>query len=222
MSATALLEPKARLEEPDARRAAFYLCLSRAFLPPPGRAARAALGGLLAEDLEELAGGLGYPCAAELRALRAALAEVPGPLALLRCYSELFLVPPAPVPLNAGLYLDGAVMGPFTAEVEARYAGAGLARSERFRDLPDHVALQLEFVAYLCACEAQAGEGPARSREFLASCVEPWLAPFVAALEQACARNAHARVYLSLARILQAALAGELRGRPAVAEAFAR
>lgn len=152
-------------------RAAFYLCLARVYLPPRESMAYDAIKRHLADDLSDLAAGLGYPAADIPRELRNAVAGIPDHLTLLQTYSSLFMAPPAPVALNAGFYLDGAVMGRATAAIEKCYLQAGLTRSESFHDLPDHIALQLEFAAYLCASEA-AGSAPAiKADDFLATAV---------------------------------------------------
>jgi TorA maturation chaperone TorD len=82
--------------------------------------------------------------------------------------------------------------------------------------LPDHVSLQLEFVAYLCASEA-AGSAPAiKADDFLATFVRYWLPPFVTALTRTCAQETPAVIYLRLARLLQVAVDDDLRDyRPA-------
>lgn len=192
-------------------RAAFYLCLARAFLPPQGPAAYDAIKLHLADDLSDLATTLNYPAADHLGNLRQEVAKVSDHLALLQAYSRLFLAPPVPVTLNAGRYLDGAVMGRATVAIEKCYRDAGLDRAGSFHDLPDHVSLQLEFVAYRCASEATGSTLAVNADDFLASFVHYWLPPFVAALENACGQNAPARVYLCLARLLQIAVSHDLR-----------
>lgn len=197
-------------------RAAFYLCLARAFLPPQDPGAYDAIKLHLADDLGELAGSLGYPARDALGELRNAVAAIPGHLALLQGYSTLFLAPPAPVTLNAGRYLDGAIMGRATVAIEKCYRDAGLDRAGSFHDLPDHVSLQLEFVAHLCASEATGSTLAVNADDFLASFVRYWLPPFVAALERAGAQKAPAGIYLCLARLLQFAVDHDLRDyRPA-------
>ncbi|MBI2294513.1 MAG: molecular chaperone TorD family protein [Betaproteobacteria bacterium] len=192
-------------------RAEFYLCLARALMPPREDAAYDAFKQHLADDLRELAAELGYPAAGALHDLRDAVARLPDHLTLLQGYSRLFLAPPAPVPLNAGLYLDGAVMGPATLALEKCYRVCDLKPGGQFHDLPDHIALQLEFVAYLCASEAAGGTPALRADDFLASFVRYWVPPFAAALERACTPEDPARIYLCLARLLQIAVDHELR-----------
>ena len=192
-------------------RAAFYLCLARAFLPPQEPAAYDAIKVHLANDLGELAGSLDYPARDALDELHNAVAAIPNHLALLQGYSQLFLAPPVPVTLNAGRYLDGAVMGRATVAIEQCYRDAGLDRAGSFHDLPDHVSLQLEFVAYLCASEA-AGDAPGiKADDFLATFVHYWLPPFTTALEETCGHDGAAlQVYLWLARVLQTAIDHDL------------
>ncbi|OGA50753.1 MAG: hypothetical protein A3G24_24650 [Betaproteobacteria bacterium RIFCSPLOWO2_12_FULL_62_13] len=74
-------------------RAAFYLCLARAFLPPQDELACDAIKSHLADDLAELAAALSYPAAPVLHELREAIAAVPDRLTLLQAYSRLFLAP---------------------------------------------------------------------------------------------------------------------------------
>lgn len=191
-------------------RAAFYLCLSRAFLPPREQADYDAIKLDLTSDLEDLAVALGYRAHEALHELGDAVARVPNHLSLLRAYSALFLAPPVAVPLNAGVYLDGALMGPATLALEDCYRQAGLTRQESFHDLADHIALQLEFTAYLCASEAAGGVLPLRADDFLASPVRHWLPAFQTALERGCAADPHAIVYFHLGRVLRAAVDHDL------------
>jgi len=194
-----------------AERADFYLCLSRAFLPP-GEESFNAMKDLLADDLEEIASDVDYPIADSLAELRTVMGRVADPLALLQAYSGLFLQPPRQVPINASLYLDGAIMGRSTDAMERIYRNHGMQKAEGFRDLPDHLALLLEFIAYLfdkAHDQADAEDARAFIREFLLS----WVPVFVRQLEKATGELGHPPVYLHLARVLRAALihdAGEI------------
>ena len=181
-------------------RAEFYLCLSRAFLPPSWQGAHQSMAEALPADLEALGEDLGYAIAVHLDSYRRAMAALDEP-ALLQCYSRLFLSPPAPARINACFYLDGAIMGGSVAELEDWYRRAGVGRSETFPDLPDHVSLQLEFAGRLFARAAEGAlpEGMS-ARAFLGRFVARWLGAFLADLERA--GEADANPYLHLARML--------------------
>lgn len=204
-------------------RAEFYLCLARAFLPPGNEADFRGLTAFLADDLGELAQHLDYPIAEALSEFRAAVSALPDSLSLRQTYAALFLTPPAPVPINAGLYLDGALMGQSVRLMEECYRRCGVERGEHFRDLPDHVAVQLEFVAYLYARAAQSSAGEAASPltagEFLALFPRRWLPTLCSKLDTATReRGIVPNPYAPLARILREAVARDAVRLP---EAFA-
>jgi TorA maturation chaperone TorD len=143
------------------------------------------------------------------------------PEALLGTYSALFLAPPVPVRINTAMYLDGAVAGGSVREMEQAYRACGVERSEDFRDLSDHLSVQLEFVAYLYAREAAAeatGQEfglPMRGGHFLHAFVDRWLPGFLADLEEAAGeRELAANPYLPLARILERAVARDAVPHP--------
>jgi len=190
-------------------KADFYLCLARAFRAPAAPAACEAFAQALPYDLAELADETGYRIGrlAHIFAAHAAASRND----LLAQYSALFLVPPVPVPLNTGLYLDRALLGRSTLALVERYREAGLAPDERFRDLPDHVTMQLEYVAVLFARSAN-GEGDwlAPAREFLAQFVLRWLVPFRQALRAAAPRIPAARAYDILAAMVAIAARREV------------
>lgn len=193
-------------------RAEFYLCLARAFLPPRAEADFHAFTALLADDLRDLARRLDYPIADQLSEFQAAASALADPLSLLRTYAALFLTPPAPVPINGGLYLDGSLMGESMRAMEDCYRRCGVERDERFRDLSDHVAVQLEFAAYLYAraAESPAGEAelPLTAGEFLGAFPCRWLPAFCGKLETATRqRGIVPNPYAPLARMLQCAVA---------------
>jgi TorA maturation chaperone TorD len=191
-------------------KAEFYVCLARAFGPMRTPQAEDAFAHALADDLAQLAAHSGYDIG-DAAARLAASAAAPGarPLA---DYSALFLVPPVPVPLNAGLYLDGGLLGRSTQAMLERYRDAGLAPDERFHDLPDHVTMQLEYLAVMFARAAEGDRASAaRAREFLARFVLAWLPAFRLALHAAAQRIPAARAYEALAAILEAAARHETR-----------
>ncbi|MDZ7663335.1 molecular chaperone TorD family protein [Thiohalophilus sp.] len=185
--------------------AEFWLCLARAFLPPTDRAFQTALREELVDDLAALAGELDYPLDEELAALRHSLAGVDGP-ELLVSYSRLFLVPGEEHPnINAGVYIDGTLHGDTVRRLTERYRAFGLARDEAFADLPDHVAVQLEFVARLYA-----GDGDGDAPGFLADFVQRWAPLLHEDLRQAESRfELAANPWLALAQVIDKVVALE-------------
>ncbi len=63
-----------------------------------------------------------------------------------------------PVPLNETSYLvPGAEeTGWVLASVERHYTSAGIESTSASGNIPDHLAVELEFIAFLCGCEADA------------------------------------------------------------------
>jgi DMSO reductase family type II enzyme chaperone len=105
----------------------------------------------------------------------------------------------------------GLVMGPATIDARRRYAEAGVAIAKDFKDLPDHIAVELEFMYYLCARQAETvgSEMEAKfaqaQREFLKEHFMKWLPDFNGAV----VRAAHVQFYRDLARATQAFIASE-------------
>ncbi|MDZ7749745.1 MAG: molecular chaperone TorD family protein [Halofilum sp. (in: g-proteobacteria)] len=189
-------------------RAEAYLCLARAFLVPREPGALAALGEALPTDLIELLGDTPEQAGRIERVQRAAT-RIPDDNALLRGYSALFLTPPYPVPLNAGLHLDRAIMGSSAQQIRALYQRYGLDRAADFRDLPDHLAVELEFVARLWAMLAGIApteHSPEQVRRDLAGFLERyvarWLPSLSRSLDTALADHSVAALYMALAEIL--------------------
>lgn len=206
-------------------RAEFYLCLARAFMPPVAAEAWPAMREHLAADLAELAAALGYDVGGALGDYRREIARVGGAAELLGLYSALFVAPPRPVQINAGMYLDGALDGGSVRAMEAAYRACGVARDESFRDLSDHVAVQLEFVAFLYAGEAErrsggAGAAPVSAGAFLDAFPRRWLPGLrrdLAAAGAAC--ELAANPYAPLAEILAAGVAQDAVAAPRDARA---
>ncbi len=76
-------------------------------------------------------------------------------------YARLFLGPfEIKAPPYGSLYLDGErkVMGDSTMEVIRFYEDAGLSGNKDCMDLPDHIAVELEFMSYLIYRETEALE----------------------------------------------------------------
>ncbi len=205
----------ARNHQELSARAEFYLCMARAFMTPRDDAMFQAMRDVLADDLGELAAQLGYDLEAVLARYRAEMQRIPDATALLQIYSGIFLSPPVPARINVGTYLDGAMNGGSVKEMEEAYQLCGVQRDEGFRDLSDHVSVQLEFVALLYATQARRFSGesaeaplPVDPGQFLQTFARRWLGGFCADLAQATAeRELEANPYLPLARMLKEAVA---------------
>lgn len=197
-------------------RAELYLGFARAFLPPANDAMFRALRDLLPGDLALVAAQAGHPIESHALAFGEALAQLPDALRLAQLYSGLFVQPPRAVPINAALYLDGAVMGRSVDRLERALAEQGMTRADAFRDTPDHLALLLEALGTLYARAAAAPDalrGENEARWFLRTFLLSWVPLFVRQLEKAAREREFSPAYLYLARALQAALihdAGEI------------
>ncbi|ABM61150.1 TorD/DmsD family molecular chaperone [Halorhodospira halophila] len=180
-------------------RAELYLCLSRAFVTPHAEGFLPALAEDLPADLEALLGA-DDPGGERIATLRRAARALPDTATLRRGYTALFLNPPYRAPLNAGLQLEGAINGAVVQAIRACYQRHGLDRAESFRDLPDHLAAQLEFVAYLWAQPTEA-ETTRQLRNFLERYVTPWLPRLIGQLKAELPHQPAAALYLALAEI---------------------
>jgi len=77
-------------------------------------------------------------------------------------YARLFVGPySVPAPPYGSVYLEDQrrVMGHSTMDVQKKYAQAGLTLSETFKDNPDHIMAELEFMYFLIFKEIQAIQG---------------------------------------------------------------
>jgi TorA maturation chaperone TorD len=136
----------------------------------------------LGADLESCAGRLAAAFAAE------------DEQELLIDYTRLFLGPlDAPAKPYGSVWLEGrqSLMRESTAAVQALYAEGGFEIDEEFRDLPDHVAAELEFLYLLLFRQAEAlrqgddgaaARSAALRRRFLDQHLGRWIGPFCAAV----------------------------------------
>lgn len=216
-----------------AARAEFYLMLSRAFLPPTAPDAHDAFVNVLPDELREIGRAAGYDdlSRGDSRLLQkigdyaAVAAAVPDHTTLLQIYSGFFLMPPREVQLHVSVYLDGTILGRSCDALEVFYRKHGLARSDDFRDLPDHLSAVLEFLALLYARAAGTDGYPRADLENDATELNRhFLLTWVPRMKRQLARMQHEEdaqlgsaarppVYLRLVDILEAALvadAGEL------------
>jgi TorA maturation chaperone TorD len=142
-----------------ALRAERCLCFAHSLLTPQDAGQREALRDYLHADLENLGAELGEETPVAAKQLAEAIPSTFGDRGTaLRSYADLFLTPPAPAHLNTGWYQDGSLMGRHVDILRAWYHRHGMEVAPHFRDLPDHAAMQLEFLAVLYAEAAEAFE----------------------------------------------------------------
>jgi len=108
----------------------------------------------------------------------------------------------------------GLVMGPSTADVRHRYAEADLVLPKNFTDLPDHIAVEMEFMHFLCSEELKSIEqgNPQDStkrrkmeQEFLKEHLEPWVERFADCV----LKSTNSSFYRSAAGLLKAFVKNE-------------
>ena len=114
--------------------------------------------------------------------------------ALLLDYTRLFLGPNHIIAKPYGsVWLEGGntVMGESTMAVQALYQEGGFDMSEEFREVPDHVAVELEFLYLLIYRENEAHRDgkpevleakAALRKRFLDEHLGRWVGPFTAAM----------------------------------------
>jgi TorA maturation chaperone TorD len=188
----------------ERERANCYRLLSACFYPP------GELQGI--EDLfSDLAGLMGRLCpgavgfSAEMRKSFAAW-DLPVD------YAKLFVGPfELRAPPYGSVYLDGErrVMGDSTLRVINMYREAGLSVDKSFKEMPDHIAAELEFMHYLASKAAEEFEGSApggaltsvaKQKKFMDELLGPWIPAFCERIR----RGASSTFYKALAGCLEA------------------
>ncbi|ELY77821.1 MULTISPECIES: molecular chaperone [Natrinema] len=117
-------------------------------------------------------------------------------------YARLFVGPAEPVcPPYESLYRDGddAVLGPSARAVVKWYQSYGLGLEPEWPDLPDHIATELEFAAYLLE-----REDPETCERFLDEHPRLWIEEFLDDVE----RETREPYYRALATMTAAAIDG--------------
>ena len=125
-------------------------------------------------------------------------------------YARLFVGPyELKAPPYGSVYLDGErrVMGNSTMEVIRLYEEAGLVMDKDFKELPDHIAVELEFMYYLIYKEVEALEKSEREKalafggirnHFFNRFLSPWIPPFCEKIKETTDNN----FYIALADCL--------------------
>ena len=169
---TALAAAAAALADVAAARGRVYAALAAGFWQPDGSLVDDLAAGTFAHEIARSVAWLGPdaswygPGLRDLAGAASAVRAGPPDRALLALrveHARLFEGPgrPVAVPFESA-WTDRAEMGtpalngPPAARVVLRYRQAGLERVASHRELPDHVAVELEFLYELCRREAAA------------------------------------------------------------------
>lgn len=141
------------MKSADEHKLRAYRALATAFyFPSPDLSS-------VVQELRDALASLGVNLFEEdLSTLEMCLAENKAVPELVQEYCKLFYGPAKLLaPPYESIYRDGGVtMGESTLSVIKAYSEAGVAVSQDFKNLPDHVAAELEFMYYLCAKEVEA------------------------------------------------------------------
>jgi len=115
------------------------------------------------------------------------------------------------------------VMGDSTAKVAAFYHACGLCLADDFHELPDHFAVELEFLSFLAfkQREAEAAENNESTQRYVAMQLEfldifllPWLTPFTDAV----INDGEAPFYVEIARCTAAFIKTDAESLKSVAK----
>ena len=143
----------------------------------------------------------------ELKELETLFENSNNPLNLAIEYTRLFRGPvKADVYPYESMYVDGEIMGKSTMDVLQRYTEAGVQVSGEFKDLPDHVCVEMEFMGFLCARELAAwqqdNQDEAKRLQLIGdSFVIDHLSKWVSRFSDLILEYATTLYYLNLARI---------------------
>jgi TorA maturation chaperone TorD len=146
------METKNLLNHESSRMTAFRLLSDCYFLPDPGLSEKL-------EDLESNMANVCQPAAEWVRKMREEFAAVANLEPLKVDFSKLFVGPYKLFAAPYGsVYLDSErkMMGDSTLDVKNRYREAGLDTAKNFKDAPDHISAELEFMYYLIFKEIEA------------------------------------------------------------------
>lgn len=137
---------------------------------------------------------------------------------LLVDYAALFVGPGTLLAAPYGsVYLEKErrVMGDSTQSALDCYRAQGLVIADDFPELPDHIAVELEFCSYLLQCQVQAeqtrdiaraGNCQKQRVQFLQHHLARWIQPFCTALRN----NAETTFYRQLADLIEGLVTSDL------------
>lgn len=189
-----------------------YRFLASCFYPPSPELFEERCLPALADLLEDLA-----PDAARHAREAAHAGEQASLESLAVEHARLFIGPFHLVaPPYGSFYLDDAktVMGESTGRVSAFYGSCGLNLADDFHELPDHIAVELEFLSFLAHKERESDAAGDRGevdrftglqRSFLDRFLLPWLPPFTRSILE----GAESSFYRAIARCTETYVTGD-------------
>jgi TorA maturation chaperone TorD len=146
------METKSLLNHESSRMKAFRLLSDCYFSPEPG----------LSEKLDKLELSMTDVCKAAAESIQKMVEQFKAGTYLDQIrvdFAKLFVGPYKLLAAPYGsVYLDGErkMMGDSTLDVRSRYREAGLDTAKNFKDAPDHISAELEFMYYLIFKEIEA------------------------------------------------------------------
>jgi TorA maturation chaperone TorD len=201
------METKNLLNYESFRMKAFRVLSDCYFLPEPG----------LSEKLEDLELNMADVCEPAAEWVQSMRKEFEGnanlePLKI--DFSKLFVGPYTLFAAPYGsVYLDGErkIMGDSTLDAKTRYREAGLDTAQNFKDAPDHISAELEFMYYLIFKEIEAFSKAdtetaidfiQKQKFFLEDHLMAWVPEFAGSITE----HAENQFYRNLARATEAFL----------------
>lgn len=151
----------------------------------------------------------------ELRELEALFEDSNNSLNLGIEYTRLFRGPvKADVYPYESMYVDGEIMGKSTMDTVQWYTEAGVQVSGEFKDLPDHICAEMEFMGFLCVQEfaawQQDNQDEAKRFQLIGdSFVRDHLSKWVSRFSGLILQHTNTPYYLNLARITRGFIARE-------------
>jgi len=124
-----------------------------------------------------------------------------------------FASKPRQVYLFESVYREGKLLQESTFQIARLYYDAGLKLSEAFKLPPDHIAVELEFMAFLCFMEAEAVREGSPDKEGLAvrlqsEALQNHVIPFGLSIAERMEKHARTAFYRNMARLLRSVLEG--------------
>ncbi len=133
-------------------------------------------------------------------------------------FTRLFVGPFGQLaPPYGSAYMDGTktMMGDSTMDLLERYQKAGVGMAESFKDAPDHIVAELEFLSFLITKELEALDTETdktpqvfllQQKEFLTHHLGLWLAPFLEKIRT----HTRSPLYQALANIVHTIVQEEI------------